>query len=104
MQTYDIKREESLCRVVLHGDLTAAILPGIQVALKKELTDGVAEVEFDLAETGMMDSSGIGLLIAVSNSLARDKGRIRVVNVSRDIKQLLQSMRLVARLNVSEKS
>ena len=48
----------------------------------------------------MLDSSGIGLLIAAHNSLARKEGRVRVVNASADVFRLLQSMRLVGRLNV----
>ena len=43
----------------------------------------------------------IGFLIATSNSLSRRGGRIRVINVSADILQLLQGMRLTQRLNAS---
>jgi len=51
----------------------------------------------------LLDSSGIGLLIAASNSLAAKKGSVRLVNVSADIMHLLQSMRLAARLNAKGK-
>jgi anti-anti-sigma regulatory factor len=52
----------------------------------------------------MLDSSGMGLLIAAANSLAPGGGRIRVTNVSPDIFRLLQSMRLTTRLNVSARA
>jgi anti-anti-sigma factor len=101
MAGYTIERKEKQCRVVLQGDLTAPLIPDLQAALKIQLEQGVDETVFDLGKTPMLDSSGIGLLIATCNSLTRNHGRMRVLNVSPDILRLLQSMRLVTRLNVS---
>ena len=92
------------CVVALESDLTAALVGTLQPAIKERLTGGVAEVEVDLARTTMLDSSGIGLLIATSNTLSRAGGRLQVVNVSKDIERLLQSMRLSGRLNVRGKA
>lgn len=104
MGDYKIERNAKHCRVQLAGDLTAATVPALRTALKAELDAGVREVVFDLAQTGMLDSSGIGVLIAVFNSLSASQGTLKVVNVSTDIFQLLQSMRLVARLNVTARA
>jgi anti-anti-sigma factor len=101
MANYTLEPNGPTCQVTLHGDLVASGIPELQAALKQSLQPGVAEVVFDLAATAMLDSSGIGLLIATSNTLARQQGRIRVLNVSPDILQLLQSMRLAGRLNAS---
>ena len=49
----------------------------------------------------MVDSSGIGLLIAASNTLSQKNGRLAVVNTAPEILRLMQSMRLVTRLNIS---
>ena len=101
MTDYLIERNERKCRVKLVGDFVASVVPGLKSALNLELQAGVAEVEFDLRDTPMLDSSGIGLLIAAYNSLARQGAVLRVANASPDILRLLQSMRLVNRLNVS---
>ena len=101
MATYTLEQNGRTCRVTLQGDLIAAVLPDLQAALKQQLAQGVDEVVFDFATTVMLDSSGIGLLIATSNTMARQQGRVRVINVSADILQLLQSMRLTSRLNAS---
>jgi len=98
---YTIERKEKQCTVLLQGDLTAPLIPDLQAALKKELEQGAEEAVFDLGKTRMLDSSGIGLLIAACNSLVRKNGRMRVLNVSEDILRLLQSMRLVSRLHAS---
>ena len=101
MTSYTIKRAEHECQVVLEGDLTASLVPELQAALKQQIEQGAIEVVFDLSQTAVLDSSGIGLMIAASNSLSRRQGKLRVVGVSRDILRLLQSMRLVARLNAT---
>jgi anti-anti-sigma factor len=101
MAGYTIERNEGQCRVLLEGDLTASLIPDLQAALKENLDQGVREAVFDFGNTAMLDSSGIGLLIATCNSLARRDGRISVLNTSEDILRLLQSMRLAARLNVT---
>ncbi len=101
MPEYTIEREEKRCRVLIHGDLTAAALNGLPTALKGEVGQGADEVTFDLTRAEMMDSSGIGLLIAAHNSLSRTGGKLKVQNASPEILQLLQTMRLASRLNVS---
>jgi len=104
MSNYHIERGSRGILVRLTGDFTSAITSDLQAALKSELAAGMADVEFDLAGAEMLDSTGIGLLIAASNSLSRGKAALRVSGVSRDILKLLESMRLVARLNVTARA
>ncbi len=101
MASYVVEQKDKHSSIKLTGDLTAELVPGLQAALKSTLEQGATELLFDLQDTVMLDSSGMGLLIATSNSLSRVGGRIQVINVSPDILQLLQCMRLAARLNVT---
>ena len=101
MPEYTIEVNEKHCHVHLEGDLTASVAPNLQNSLKSVVDQGVEEIRFDLGRTAMLDSSGIGLLIATHNSLHRRAGKMQVGNVSPGIYQLLRSMRLVTRLNVS---
>jgi anti-anti-sigma factor len=98
---YVIAVQDHQCQLTLTGDLTAATIPDLQPALRSVLDQGATELVFDLANAVMLDSSGIGLLIAAANTTARRGGRIRVTNVSADILRLLQMMRLVERLNAT---
>lgn len=101
MANHTLEQKDRSWLVTLTGDLVAAGVPELKTALQTALAGGADEVVFDLAATTQLDSSGIGLLIATSNSLTRQQGRLRVVNASPDILQLLQSMRLTGRLNAS---
>jgi anti-anti-sigma factor len=98
---YVVELQNGQCQVTLAGDLTAATIPDLQPALRKALNQGASEMVFDLPNAVMLDSSGIGILIATANSVARRGGKIRVTNVSDDILRLLQMMRLVDRLNAT---
>lgn len=103
MPGYTAELKDGICRVTMAGDLTAAFVPALQAELKRAVDGGAKGVAFDLGGTVMLDSSGIGLLMATANSLARSGGKVQVVNVSGDILKLLQSMRLTTRLNVTGK-
>ena len=103
MALYTINRNDSCSRVLLETNLTASIIPDLQGALKNEITQGAGEIVFDLQKVSMLDSSGIGLLIATLNSLSAQQGTVKVLNVSPDIFRLLESMHLAARLNVSSR-
>jgi anti-anti-sigma factor len=100
MAAYVSEQNEQQGSVKLTGDLTAVLVPELQASLKEMMSKGARELVFDLTETAMLDSSGMGLLIAAANSLAPLGGTVRVTNVCPDIFRLLQSMRLTTRLNV----
>ncbi len=101
MSGYTLEQNGTQCLVKLDGDLTAPIVPDLQTDLKKQLDQGASEFAFDLEKAVMLDSTGIGLLIAARNSISSKGGTLRVLSVSQDIFRLLQNMRLVSRLNVS---
>lgn len=101
MSTYEMKDAADGCRLSVHGALTAVLVPELQRELRERVERGVREIVFDLGDTSMVDSSGIGLLIATSNSLAQKNGKLAVVNTAPEVLKLLRSMRLATRLNIS---
>ena len=103
MPTYSVANNGRLCTVKLMGDLLVTQVSELQEALKGAVDGGAMEIVFDFGAVNLLDSSGIGLLIAAGNSLAQKQGKISMVNVSADILKLLQSMRLVGRLNARGK-
>ena len=103
MSEFEVKLDGDKMTVVLSGDLTASVASHLKPVLQKSLTEGAGEVTFDLGQTVIIDSTGIGLLIATYNTLAKKSGAVRVVLASDDIYRLLQSMRLETRLCVSKR-
>ncbi len=103
MNPFELKRDENTLTVVLGGDLTAILVLALKPELQKLLGEGVVDLIFDLGAATVIDSTGIGFLVASHNSLKKMNGTMRVVQVSEDIMRLLQSMRLDKRLNVASR-
>ncbi len=101
MSTYNIAMNGTRCQLAVSGPLTAILVPELQQELKACIEKGIREITFDLSGSDMMDSSGIGLLIATSNSLAQKQGKLAVINTAPELLKLLRSMRLVTRLNIT---
>jgi anti-anti-sigma factor len=62
---------------------------------------GAREMTVDLSDVRMMDSRGIGLLISAHNSLRKVGGTLAVVHASKDILDLLHTMRIHQHFSVS---
>jgi anti-sigma B factor antagonist len=92
MTTVQVQQHDAT--VILEGALTVASAQELRPQLQKALAEGVCSIVFDLGRSDVVDSSGIGLLIATHNSLKTKGGRLRVANASPDILNLFKAMRL----------
>lgn len=96
------KTQEVTAAVVqLEGDLVAPRLPALRSKLQAMLGAGIVHLTLDLASTRMVDSAGIGLLIAAHNSLKKAGGELTVIHVSKDILDLFRTMRIHQHFSVS---
>lgn len=99
MSSYVVERNGTECKISVAGDFEVAMIAELQPIVRQELEKDAQEVVFDFLKTTLLDSSGIGLLIATGNTLAKKNGKVRVINVPSDIMRVFASMRLVPRLN-----
>lgn len=75
-------------------DIVASTAPELRAQMKAALADGARELAVDLAAVRMIDSTGIGLLVAAHNSLAKSGGALVIVNAQPDLLGLFKSLRL----------
>ena len=90
----------------------ATIKPGIDVVasmaedFKNELLAAINESErdfyIDLTGVEMVDSVGIGVIIAAHNTLNQADRDLKVINVIKDVYGLFTTMRLNRRFTVEE--
>lgn len=80
--------------VVLTGDVVASSAEALRDRLREAMASSPTALTLDLAAVALVDSVGLGLLIAAHNSLSKGGGRLCLVNVSEDIRKLLRAMRL----------
>jgi anti-anti-sigma factor len=85
------------------ADLTAASVPDLRIELKGLVADGARDVVLDLSEVSLVDSTGIGLMVAIHNSLLRLDGKLRVVHVSENLVELFRAFRLDKHFSVNGK-
>ncbi|MCG8549942.1 MAG: STAS domain-containing protein [Desulfobacterales bacterium] len=100
-----------MSEIVTSADQTT-VKPGEDVvasmaeAFKDELLSAVESSQgtlvIDLDGVSMVDSVGIGVIIAVYNSLSQSNRQLKVINVADDIYGLFSTMRLNRRFTVEE--
>ena len=72
------------------------------IALKKTIDDQIREADgepvfmiLNLERVQMMDSSGLGVIVAAYASIRRDNGRIALLNIGGNIRSLIIMAKLV---------
>lgn len=90
----EISRDGSSAVVKPGADIVASNAKELREELKNLIDLGIRELVVDLGAVEMIDSVGLGLLIAVHNSLSKTDGTLTVINASKDLEGLFKSMRL----------
>ena len=86
------------------GNIVADKVPALKVELLAITQTAGAQVTIDLSKVGIIDSTGIGIFIAVFNTLKKSKGSLRLINVSPDIYKMLAIMRLSRHFEITPKA
>jgi anti-anti-sigma factor len=75
------------------GNVVASIVNEFRGSLK-EIVDQEKQIIIDLQNVEMIDSMGLGALIATHNSMQKYDQRLKLINVSKDLTTLIKTMRL----------
>ncbi|OKY76542.1 MAG: hypothetical protein BM485_04760 [Desulfobulbaceae bacterium DB1] len=90
-----IERKDGVVTMKPGVDIVASQCVGLKKEFLEIINSGEKKISIDLSETEMIDSSGIGLLISIRNSLANNGGgEIELIHLSDDLRQLFKVMRL----------
>ena len=90
----DIRIEDGRTVFCPSGDIVASIAESLRTQLRQVMHEHPGPLAIDLSRVELIDSVGIGLLIAAHNSLAKDGGRLVLEHVNPDLAGLLRTMRL----------
>jgi len=80
------------------GDVGATELRAV---LRAAVAEGVRDVTLDFSGGAMVDSAGLGWLIAGHNSLRKVGGNLAVVHAAKEILDLFRSLRIRQHFSVS---
>lgn len=87
-------RDGNTVRVELGKSISASDVGELKQRFKDYVADGVTTLVLDCSDVEIIDSIGIGLLVATHNSLAGAGGSLELENATDDIYNLLSTMRL----------
>jgi len=96
----EIKKDNNKASIKLEKDIVASNIEAMKSELKQLLAEGITEITIDLSDVEMMDSMGIGILIATHNSLKKLDSQLKLIHASDDILKLLKTMRLHEHFNI----
>jgi anti-anti-sigma factor len=104
MAEIQVIHNDTQATLILGEKLTASEVPNLKSELKRLIGAGVVTMSFDCSQLNMMDSTGIGCLIAAHNSLDKVDGKLFMFQVSPDMYDLLCSMRLDRRIKITRRA
>ncbi len=90
----EINRDGDKITIKPDRDLVFKIINEIKADLCSLTQESPKEIIVDLTGVEIIDSVGIGILVATHNTLTRAGGKLKVTNVIPDIYTLLKQMRL----------
>ena len=94
-----IRHKKDKVTVVLGGDLRKDTIQSTKDLLNP-LVERHSRIEVDFSNVEMVDSDGLGVIIALNNSLRLKGGSLRVFGVSESILGLMLLMRLYKHFDI----
>lgn len=85
-------------------DVVASMANEFRAELNTQIQESPSELVIDLSGVEMVDSVGIGVIIATHNSLDQKGGKLKVINIADDIYGLFSTMRLDRHFTVEKAS
>ena len=90
----EVTRDGTNAAVKPQGAVAAAGAAALKAELAALVKAGAIHLTLDFGEVLMVDSMGIGVVIAAFNSVQKAGGSLKLVNLSADVGSLFRTMRL----------
>jgi len=96
----EIKKEGNQTIIRPGTDVVASMAEEFKGELLSMINESSSEVVIDLDGVEMLDSVGIGVIIATHNTLSQSDRKLSIINVAKDIYGLFTTMRLNRRFTI----
>ena len=90
----EIVTEQNQTIVKPKRNIVASMASDFRCELLALIKDGAAQLTVDLTGVKMVDSDGIGALIAAHKALAKNGGKLCIANPSDDVREFFSLMHL----------
>lgn len=92
--SFTMHREGEILVVDVGGQLIVGNRQELKQKVLDELERGDRRFLIDFAQTGYIDSSGLGVLVSLSKKIREQGGELRLANLNEDLKTLFELTKL----------
>jgi anti-sigma B factor antagonist len=100
--SFTLKKNGDVVVVDVEGQLIVGNRQELKQKVLDELEKGDRKFLIDFAQTGYIDSSGLGVLVSLSKKIREHGGELRLANLNDDLQTLFELTKLDTLFQISE--
>jgi serine/threonine-protein kinase RsbW len=104
MLEFKTHQEKTRAVIALKGGITVDVMGDLRTELKRIIGGGIVSIVLDFSAIDAVDSSGVGLLASLHNTLAPKAGKLEITGVSADLFAFFSDMRLHKHFSIVPKA
>jgi len=91
---FQVEKSDGITVVDVEGQLIVGNRQELKQKVLEELEDGERKFVIDFANTGYIDSSGLGVLVSLSKKIREQGGELRLAALNEDLRTLFELTKL----------
>ena len=91
---FTVSQSDTVTVVDVEGQLIVGNRQELKQKVLEELDDGARKFVIDFADTGYIDSSGLGVLVSLSKKIREQGGELRLSSLNEDLRTLFELTKL----------
>ena len=99
--SFHAAKEKGVVVVDVDGQLIVGNRQELKQKVLDELEAGERKFLIDFANTGYIDSSGLGVLVSLSKKIREQSGELRLANLNEDLRTLFELTKLDTLFNIA---
>ena len=100
--SFTLKKTGDVVIVDVEGQLIVGNRQELKQKVLDELEKGERKFLIDFAQTGYIDSSGLGVLVSLSKKIREHGGELRLANLNDDLQTLFELTKLDTLFQIAE--
>jgi anti-sigma B factor antagonist len=100
--SFTLRKSGDVVVVDVEGQLIVGNRQELKQKLLDELEKGERKFLIDFAQTGYIDSSGLGVLVSLSKKIREHGGELRLANLNDDLQTLFELTKLDTLFQIAE--
>ena len=99
---FQVSKQNGVTVVDVDGQLIVGNRQELKQKVLEELESGDRKFVIDFANTGYIDSSGLGVLVSLSKKIREQGGELRLASLNEDLRTLFELTKLDTLFKISD--